>query len=77
MTCACGKEASAKGLCATCYQRQRRRKQGTKPQMTLNGCEPVTVKLKKVTLAKIRHAASLRGISVSEIIRAHLVKLYG
>jgi hypothetical protein len=77
MTCTCGKEASAKGLCATCYQRQRRRKQGIKPAKNLNVKATVVVRLPKLTLAKVRHAAELRGITVSDIVRAAIVKLYG
>lgn len=77
MTCKCGNIARAKGLCQTCYQRQRRRRLGIKPAKGLNVTETLVVRFPKSTLAKVKHAAELRGVTLSEIIRAALVKLYG
>lgn len=76
MTCKCGNIARAKGLCQTCYQRQRRRGLGAKPQKIIQG-DTIALRVPRRTLAKVRHDAELRGVTAADIIRAHLVKLYG
>jgi len=71
---------AAKGLCGTCYQRQRRRAMGMKPKRTpLKGIarKLVSCALPLSTYNRVSHAASLRGLTVSEVIREALIKRFG
>ena len=72
----CGKPQRAKGLCGTCYQRNRRRGQGVQPLKVVGG-EIVKARIPTMTARRIEHAADLRGVSVSEVIRQALLKAFG
>lgn len=72
----CHKPERARGLCATCYQRERRRGLGVKPLRRLGG-EMLQVMVPKQTAAKVAHAAELRGVSISQVIRETLLKVFG
>lgn len=77
MTCRiCQKPERARGLCATCYQRKRRRGLGMKPMKTIGG-KVLQVMLPKGTSQKVAHAAELRGVSVSQVVRETLLKVFG
>jgi hypothetical protein len=72
----CGKPQRAKGLCGTCYRRQKRRAAGVKPLKKVGG-ELVKALVPATTARKIEHAAILRGCSVAEVVRSSLVKAFG
>lgn len=75
----CGKPQRAKGLCATCYQRKRRRGLGVKAikKVSPQGSEMVRAVVPVGTAKKIAHTASLRGCGVSEVVRDILVRAFG
>lgn len=72
----CGKPQRAKGLCLTCYQRNRRRALGVKPTKKVGG-ELVKALVPSTTARKIEHMATLRGCSVAEVVRSSLIKAFG
>lgn len=75
----CGhqKRAVAKGLCATCYQRQRRRGLGVQPAKLLPGHVELHSKVPKATLKAIKAAAKSRGVTASDVVRATLLEAFG
>lgn len=69
MRCACGKPIRAQGLCATCYQRQRRRSQGTKERKPIDDSRCLQVVVPGELADRIDKAASKSNQTISEIIR--------
>jgi hypothetical protein len=59
----------AKSLCATCYQRQRRRGLGTKERQTLDDSRCLQVVVSGELADRVEKAAHKSGQTVSEIIR--------
>lgn len=61
--------AVAKSLCATCYQRQRRRGLGTKERKAFDDSRCLQVVVPGELADRIDKAANTSGQTVSEIIR--------
>jgi hypothetical protein len=69
VVCPCGRPVIARGLCPTCYQRERRREQGARPALVLGDSELLRVKVPGELLEKVRRAADAAGLSIAAWVR--------
>lgn len=69
MKCECGRKARAKGLCGTCYQRQRRRDLGVKPAIELGNTMAMTVLLPARIYMHLELMADRKHTTKAHIIR--------
>ena len=70
MSCrVCGKKARAKGLCPTCYQRQRRREMGVKEAVDVGDAMAITVLLPAYIHMDLELKANRQNTTKSAIVR--------
>lgn len=69
----CNKPQRAKGLCGTCYIRERRRKQGVRPAIKLENYTHLNVKVPTPTVERLRVCAQQQNVSLAAYVRGILV----